>query len=107
MARAPSWRFGKACRFRSSRPEPWRPSQDRASTPLTTSPERPERPERPEALVAPLIQDIVQSIHEALAIAIASTFWVSIGAALVAAVIVLFMQQPKPVANTEQAEPAG
>lgn len=33
----------------------------------------------------------MKAIHEAFAIAIASTFWVSIGAAILAAVIVLFM----------------
>ena len=44
-------------------------------------------------LVKPLIPGIVQAIHEAFAIAIASTFWVSIGAALLAAVFVLFLKE--------------
>jgi EmrB/QacA subfamily drug resistance transporter len=52
-----------------------------------------------QALVAPLIPKIVQSFHEAFALAIASTFWVSIGAAVLAAVLVLFLRdQPRPAA---------
>jgi len=42
--------------------------------------------------VEPLIPAIVKSIHEALALGIASTFWVSIGAAVLAAVLVLFLK---------------
>jgi len=42
--------------------------------------------------VEPLIPAIVQSIHEALALGIASTFWISIGAAALAAVLVLFLR---------------
>jgi EmrB/QacA subfamily drug resistance transporter len=41
--------------------------------------------------VEPFITQIVLSIHEAFAIAIASTFWVSIGAALLAAILALFL----------------
>ena len=49
------------------------------------------------AFVEPFIAQIVVSIHEAFAIAIASTFWVSIGAALLAAVFVFFLPPiPKP-----------
>jgi len=44
-------------------------------------------------LVKPLIPGIVQAVHEAFAIAIAATFWISIGAALIAAVFVLFLQE--------------
>ena len=43
-------------------------------------------------LVEPLIPAIVKSIHEALAIGIASTFWISIVAASLAAVLVLFLK---------------
>ncbi len=43
------------------------------------------------AFVEPFVPAIVQSIHEALSNAIASTFWFSIGAALLAAVFVLFL----------------
>ncbi|HUQ44579.1 MAG TPA: MDR family MFS transporter [Candidatus Limnocylindria bacterium] len=48
-------------------------------------------PEAFRALVEPFVPAIVTSIHEAFAIAIASTFWVSIGAAALAAIIVLFL----------------
>jgi EmrB/QacA subfamily drug resistance transporter len=44
-------------------------------------------------LVQPLIPQIVQAFHEAFALAIASTFWVSIGAAILAAVLVLFLRE--------------
>jgi len=50
-------------------------------------------PEAFRSFVAPFIPNIVTSVHEAFAIAIASTFWVSIGAALLAAVIVLFLRE--------------
>jgi EmrB/QacA subfamily drug resistance transporter len=43
--------------------------------------------------VEPFIAQIVTSIHEAFAIAISSTFWVSIGAALLAALLVLFLRK--------------
>ncbi|MEZ0240043.1 MAG: MDR family MFS transporter [Chloroflexota bacterium] len=54
-------------------------------------------------LVKPLIPGIVQAIHEAFAIAIASTFWISIGAALLAGVFVLFLKE-RPMNSTFQAE---
>jgi len=50
-------------------------------------------PEAFRSFVQPLIPNIVTAVHEAFAIAIASTFWVSIGAAILAAVIVLFLKQ--------------
>jgi len=43
-------------------------------------------------VVEPLIPALVTSIHEALALGIASTFWISIGAAVLAAVLVLFLK---------------
>ena len=46
-------------------------------------------PEAARAFVAPFIPQIVLAIHEAFALAIASTFWLSIGAALVAALLAL------------------
>jgi EmrB/QacA subfamily drug resistance transporter len=55
-------------------------------------------PEPFRPIVAPLIPNIVQAIHEAFAIAIASTFWISIAAALLAAVLVLFLPRLKAVA---------
>jgi EmrB/QacA subfamily drug resistance transporter len=48
-------------------------------------------PEPFRALVAPLIPNIVAGIYDAFALAIASTFWVSIGAAVLAAVLILFL----------------
>ena len=54
-------------------------------------------PPAARAFVEPFIGQIVTSIHEAFAIAIASTFWVSIGAAALAAVLVLFLR-PQPAA---------
>jgi EmrB/QacA subfamily drug resistance transporter len=64
-------------------------------------------PEQFRALVAPLIPQIVQAFHEAFAIAISSTFWISIGAALLAVVLVLFLRDI-PIHGTPeaQAEPA-
>jgi EmrB/QacA subfamily drug resistance transporter len=61
-------------------------------------------PEAFRSLVAPLIPSIVTAVHQAFAIAIASTFWVSIGAALVAAVIVLFLKE-QPVRAPAMAAP--
>jgi EmrB/QacA subfamily drug resistance transporter len=54
-----------------------------------------------QALVAPLIPQIVQAFHEAFALAIASTFWVSIGAAILAAVLVVFLRVQPPETGTE------
>ena len=48
-------------------------------------------PFRPQ--VEPIIPQIVQAIHEAFAIAIASTFWIAIAAAVLAAVFVLFLRE--------------
>jgi hypothetical protein len=50
----------------------------------------------PEAFrpqVQPLIPGIVNAVHEAFSLAIASTFWVSIAAALVAAGFVFFLRE--------------
>jgi EmrB/QacA subfamily drug resistance transporter len=64
-------------------------------------------PEAFRSLVAPVIPNIVTAIHQAFAIAIASTFWVSIGAALLAAVIVLFLREsPAPAMAQNPAEHA-
>jgi EmrB/QacA subfamily drug resistance transporter len=43
--------------------------------------------------VEPLIPGIVGAVHESFSLAIASTFWVSIAAALVAAAFVLFLRE--------------
>jgi len=58
--------------------------------------------------VEPLIPAIVKAIHEALALGIASTFWVSIGAAVLAAVLVLFLKDvPRVGAAPPEAGAAG
>ncbi|HET7182958.1 MAG TPA: MFS transporter, partial [Candidatus Limnocylindrales bacterium] len=46
------------------------------------------------AQVEPFITQIVTAIHEAFALAIATTFWVGIAAAVIAAVFVLFVRDP-------------
>jgi EmrB/QacA subfamily drug resistance transporter len=48
-------------------------------------------PAEARAFVEPFIDQIVLSIHEAFAIAISSTFWISIGAAILAAVLAVFL----------------
>jgi EmrB/QacA subfamily drug resistance transporter len=45
-----------------------------------------------QAIVQPLIPGIVKAIHESLALGIASTFWISIIAAALAALLVLFLR---------------
>lgn len=50
-------------------------------------------PEQFRALVEPLIPAIVNGIHEAFSIALASTFWVGIVGAVIAAVAVLFLRE--------------
>ncbi|HYN70511.1 MAG TPA: MDR family MFS transporter [Candidatus Eisenbacteria bacterium] len=60
-------------------------------------------PEAFRSVVEPFIPGIVQAIHEAFAIAIASTFWIAIGAALLAALFVLFLKE-RPMGSTFQAE---
>jgi hypothetical protein len=57
------------------------------------------------SFVEPFIDQIVLSIHQAFAIAIASTFWVSIGAAILAAVLVLFLRE-SPVVTVDVEEAA-
>jgi EmrB/QacA subfamily drug resistance transporter len=51
-------------------------------------------------VVEPLIPQIVDAIHAAFAIAIASTFWVSIGAAVLAAVLALFLRRMRAMGST-------
>jgi len=54
--------------------------------------------------VAPLIPGIVKAVHESISIGIASTFWVGIVAALIAAVCVLFLHEA-PMRATFEMEP--
>jgi EmrB/QacA subfamily drug resistance transporter len=49
--------------------------------------------EATRATLAPIVPNIVRAVHEAFTIALASTFWVGIGGALIAAVLVLFLQE--------------
>jgi MFS family permease len=64
------------------------------------------------SFVEPFIPALVKSVHEAFAIAISSTFWVGIGAAIVCAILVLFLQErpvgssaPEAEAREAQADP--
>jgi MFS family permease len=50
-------------------------------------------PDAFKPVVQPLIVGIVQAVHESFSIAIASTFWVSVIAALVAGVFILFLRE--------------
>jgi EmrB/QacA subfamily drug resistance transporter len=62
-------------------------------------------PEAFRGFVAPLIPNIVTAIYQAFALAIASTFWVSIGAAILAAVFVLFLrEQPQRFISAAEQE---
>ena len=60
-------------------------------------------PPEAQALVQPLIPGIVNAIHEAFSIALASTFWVGIIGAILAAVFVAFLQEV-PMRETFQIE---
>jgi hypothetical protein len=50
-------------------------------------------PAQAQATIAPLIPSIVDGIHQAFSIALASTFWVGIIGALVGAAAVAFLQE--------------
>ena len=54
-------------------------------------------------IVEPLIPNIVAGIHEAFSIALASTFWIGVVGAVLAAVLVLFLQEV-PMRETFNAE---
>ena len=66
----------------------------------------PALPPEAKAVIEPLIPNIVQGIHEAFSIAIASTFWVGIVGAVLAFVCVLFLQEQPMRATFEIEEPA-
>jgi EmrB/QacA subfamily drug resistance transporter len=61
-------------------------------------------PEAARASVEPLIPGIVGAIHEAFSIAVASTFWVGIGAAIVGTVAVVFLNEVPMRATFEAGE---
>jgi len=63
-------------------------------------------PAAQQPLVQPLIGGIVQAVHESFSIAIASTFWVSIAAAIIAAVAVLFLREVAMRTTFEMTEDA-
>lgn len=62
-------------------------------------------PFRPQ--VEPFITQIVDGIHEAVSVAIANTFWVGIVAALIGAVLVLFLREVPMRQTFEMEAPAG
>jgi EmrB/QacA subfamily drug resistance transporter len=59
-------------------------------------------PEQFRPFIQPLIPNIVLSIHEAFSLAIASTFWIGIVAALVAGVLCLFIKEVPLVQAVEE-----
>lgn len=61
-------------------------------------------PEAFRPLVEPIIPNIVNGIHEAFSIALASTFWVGIAGALVAAVLCLFLHEVRMRTTMEHVE---
>jgi EmrB/QacA subfamily drug resistance transporter len=62
-------------------------------------------PPQARPFVEPFIAQIVTSIHEAFALAISATFWVSIGAAVLAAIFVLFLRsEPQRLISPEEQE---
>jgi EmrB/QacA subfamily drug resistance transporter len=61
-------------------------------------------PEASRATLAPIIPNIVHAVHEAFTVALASTFWIGIGGALIAAALVLFLREV-PMRATFQMEP--
>jgi hypothetical protein len=50
-------------------------------------------PDQFKPIIEPLIPNIVAGIHEAISIAIANTFWAGIVAAVIAALLVLFLHE--------------
>jgi EmrB/QacA subfamily drug resistance transporter len=62
-------------------------------------------PEAARPIVQPLIPNIVQGIHDAFSIALASTFWVGIAGALIAAAFILFLRE-EPMRQTFEFEAA-
>jgi predicted MFS family arabinose efflux permease len=62
-------------------------------------------PAEARAFVEPLIPAIVAGIHEASSIAVASTFWVGIAGALIAAFFALFLREQRMRTTFEMDEP--
>ncbi len=62
-------------------------------------------PEQVKAIIEPFIGSIVTGIHEALSIAIANSLWLGVGAAIIAAVLALFMPET-PLRSSHHAQSA-
>ncbi len=62
-------------------------------------------PAEQQQFVAPLIPGIVQAIYDSVSIAIASSFWVGIAAAVIAAIVVIFIPEV-PMRDTFEMEEA-
>jgi len=58
-----------------------------------------------QAFVQPLIPGIVQAIYDSVSIAIASSFWVGIVAAIVATIVVVFIPEVPMRTTFEMSEP--
>ncbi|MEA2653400.1 MAG: hypothetical protein QOI37_627 [Chloroflexota bacterium] len=50
-------------------------------------------PAQAQAAIAPFINQIVTGIHEAFSLAVAQTFWIGVGAAVLAAIAAVFMEE--------------
>jgi len=61
-------------------------------------------PPQAQALVQPLIPGIVGAIHDSIAVAIASSFWVGIGGAIIGAAVVIFLEEGPMRATFEMTE---
>jgi hypothetical protein len=61
-------------------------------------------PAQAQALVQPLIPGIVGAIHDSISVAIASSFWVGIGGAIIGAIVVLFLEEVPMRATFEMTE---
>ncbi len=61
-------------------------------------------PEQARATIAPLVPNIVDGIHQAFSIALASTFWVGIVAALIGAAAMVFLKEAPMRATFEMGE---
>ena len=63
-------------------------------------------PEQARSSVAPLIPNIVDGIHQAFSISMASTFWIGIVAALIGAAFIVFLKETPMRATFEMPEEA-
>jgi EmrB/QacA subfamily drug resistance transporter len=61
-------------------------------------------PEAFRAQVQPFIGNIVEGIHAAFSLAVAQTFWIGVGAAIIAAIAAMFMQELALRQSTSEAQ---